>query len=241
MVGMGDGMGVLGRTMAVVLAVVASTAMAQGAAQEAARSTDLAVSGYDGKVQVIYRNGHAYVEIEGLARVTQSSLAFQGKNIVLTLPAATIQVTQAAPASTPPAPAAPQEKGFSRDFLRAGVEQMTVVREWRSAVENAVRTGNPVDQSWVAGYRRNAENRMAMASAMATTESDKEALSLLQNVNGMIQQLSDRFLSLRSTLTYAPTDSLDNDPLDQKILACAQGMTAVAIPGGQFQDVQACH
>lgn len=233
-------MGVLGRTMAItMLAVTASAAPAQGAAQET-RGTELIMSGYDGKVPVIYRNGHAYVEVEGLARVTQSSLSFQGKSIVLTLPPSTIQVTTA-PAAPPPAPSAPEEKGFSREFLRAGVEQMTVVREWRSAIENAVRTNNPVEQSWVAGYRRNAENRMAMASAMATTEADKQALPLLQNVTGMMQQLSDRFLALRSTLTYVPTDALDNDPLDQKILSCAQGMTAVAVPGGQFQDVAACH
>jgi len=108
------------------------------------------------------------VEVEGLARVTQSTLAFQGKSIVLTLPASTIQVMQPASASPAVPAAAPAEKGFSREFLRAGVEQMTVVREWRSAIENAIRTNNPVDQSWVSGYRSNAQSRMAMATASAT-------------------------------------------------------------------------
>jgi hypothetical protein len=56
-----------------------------------------------------------------------------------------------------------------------------------------------------------------------------------------MQQLSDRFLGLRTTLTYVSPDSLDNDPLDKKILACAQGMASQAIPGGQFQDVPDCH
>ena len=57
----------------------------------------------------------------------------------------------------------------------------------------------------------------------------------------MIGQLTDRFLALRSNLTYVDPTSLDNDPLDQKILACAQGMAAIAIPGGMFEDVPACH
>jgi len=57
----------------------------------------------------------------------------------------------------------------------------------------------------------------------------------------MMQQLSDRFLALRTTASYVSPDTLDNDPLDQKILACAQGMASIAIPGGQFQDVVECH
>ncbi len=180
------------------------------------------------------------MEVEGLARVTGATLSFQGRTTLLALPtpAAPEAVAETAPA---PAPAPPEAKGYSVDFLRMGVEQMTVVREWRSAIENAIRTNNPVEQSWIAGYRSNAQNRMAMASASATTEADKQALPLLQGAMSMIQQLSDRFLALRSNLTYVSPDSLDNDPLDKKILDCAQGLSSQAIPGGQFQDVQACH
>lgn len=206
----------------------------RNAAADGTRSTELVVKGHDGHAPLIYRDGRAYVEVEGLARITGATLGFQGSRMVLTLPAV-------AAFSAAPAPAPPEEKGFTREFLRAGVEEMSVIREWRSAIENAIRTNNPVEQSWVAGYRRNAEDRMAMATASATTDSDRQALPLLQNALSMVQQLSDRFLALRSTLTNVRTDALDNDPLDQKILACAQGMAAVAIPGAQFQDVEACH
>jgi hypothetical protein len=207
--------------------------------QSAPRSTVLVVSGYDGQAPLIHRNGHAYVEVEGLARVTGATLAFQGSRIVLGLPVP--EAVAPPPAPEEPAAQPKEEKGYSREFLRAGVEQMTVVREWRSAIENAIRTNNPVLQSWIAGYRSNAENRMAMATASATTDADRQALPLLQGAMGMMQQLSDRFLGLRTTLTYVSPDSLDNDPLDKKILACAQGMASQAIPGGQFQDVPDCH
>ena len=210
----------------------------QSAPPTAARSTQLVVGGYDGTVPIIHRNGHAYVELEGLAEVTGSTLGFQGKTIVLNLPAPA-PVDQAEPASAPAAP--PEPKGFSRDFLRAGVEQMTVVREWRSAVENAVRTNNPVDESWVSGYRQTAQSRMAMAQANATTDADKEALPLLENATSMVGQLTDRFLALRTTVSYVDPTSLNDDALDKKITACAQGMAAMAIPGGQFQDVDSCH
>jgi hypothetical protein len=216
---------------------------AQGAAsapaQSEARSTQLTVAGYDGRVPIIHRNGHAYVELEGLAEVTGSTLGFQGKTIVLNLPAPAPVVVQAAVPA--PAPSEQEPKGFTRDFLRAGVEQMTVVREWRSAVENAVRTNNPVDESWVSGYRQAAQSRMAMAQANATTDADRQALPLLESATSMVGQLTDRFLALRKTVSYVDPKSLDDDDLDKKITACAQGMAAMAIPGGQFQDVNACH
>lgn len=227
----------------VVVAVAAGTMMsvAQDAAPRPKQVAPpaLTVSGYDGQVPVILRNGHAYVEIEGLARITESSLAFHGSRIVLTLPQAAVSPVVITPA---PAPAsAKEEKGYSREFLRAAIEEITVIREWRSAIENAVRTNNPVEQSWVSGYRTTADTRLEMASASATTDADRQAISLLQNAKGMMQQLSDRFVSMRSNLTFVSPDSLQNDPLDQKILACAQGVAGQAIPGGMFQDVNACH
>jgi len=201
-------------------------------------NTSLTVSGHSGQAPVIQRNGRSYVDIESLARVTGGTLGFQGSHIVLTLPATTAPAVAQQPQA---APTPPENKGYSRDFLRAGVEQMSVVREWRSAIENAVRTNSPVEESWVSNYRRMANDRAALTSTVATTDADRKGLSLLQGAMGMMNQLSDRFLALRTTLTYVSPDSLDNDPLDQKILACAQGMAAQAVPSGQFEDVSACH
>jgi hypothetical protein len=211
----------------------------QSTAQSAQQSSVLVVTGHSGQAPVIHRNGRWYVDVEGLARMTGATLAFQGSRIVLALPATAAAQPPVQQASAPARP--PEEKGFTREFLRAGVEQMTVIREWRSAIENAVRTNNPVEESWVSYYRRTANDRMSMATAAATTESDRRGIGLLQSEMGMIGQLSDRFLALRSNLTFVATTALDNDPLDQKILACAQGMAAMAIPGGMFEDVAACH
>lgn len=227
-------------TLTILAGATASFAQDSAAHARQVSPTSLVVSGRDGQVPVILRNGHAYVEVEGLARITESSLSFHGTRILLTLPQQSPSGISISSAATPSAQ--PQEeKGYSREFLRAAVEEMSVIREWRSAIENAIRTNNPVEQSWVSNYRTIADTRMEMASASATTDADRQALTLLQTAKGMIQQLSERFLSLRSNLTYVSPDSLDNDPLDKKILACAQGVAGQAIPGGQFQDVSACH
>lgn len=209
----------------------------QGAVPGPVQSTELVVTGHTGRAAVIQRNGRWYVDVESLARATGGTLGFAGSRIVLTLPPSAGQ--GATPQPVPPKPA--EEKGFSRDFLRAGIEGMSVIREWRAAIENAVRTNSPVEESWVSGYRRSAENRMALASAAATTDSDKKAVPLLDSQLNNMRQLSDRFLAMRQSLTFVATDTLNNDPLDQQILACAQGLAALAVPGGMFEDVPACH
>ena len=199
-------------------------------------NTTLSVSGHSGQAPVVQRNGRSYVDVESLARITGGTLGFHGSQIVLTLP--TAQAVQPAPEQ----PSAPPEKtGFTRDFLQAGIEGMSVIREWRAAIENAVRTNSPVEESWVSGFRRSAESRISVASTIATSDSDKKGIVLLQNELSNMRQLSDRFLQMRKSLSFVATDTLDNDPLDQKILACAQGMAAMAVPGGEFQDVAACH
>jgi hypothetical protein len=205
-----------------------------------AQSTALTVTGHSGQAAVIQRNGRSYVDVESLARLTGATLGFQGSRIIFTLPSATVAPAAAASpdVTTPPKQ---ENAGYSREFLQAAIEQMTVIREWRSAIENAVRTNNPVEDRWISGYRHNADSRMQMATASATTESDRQALSLLQGGLGLVQQLSDRFLALRSTYTFVPNDALDRDPVDQKILSCAQGVAAQAMPGGKFEDVAACH
>jgi hypothetical protein len=208
-------------------------------AQQQVAST-LSVNGHAGQAPVIQSNGHSFVDVEALARITNGTLGFQANRIVLTLPGTGAAVQPSAPATPAPPPPEP-EKGYTRDFLRAGIEGMSVIREWRAAIENAVRTNNPVDESWVSGFRRNAESRMQLAAAAATTDADRQAVPLLQNELSMMRQVSDRLLDMRRSVTFVPTDLLDNDPTDQKILSCAQGLAAQAVPGGQFEDVAACH
>ena len=220
------------------IAVLAGAGVLQGVglaqAQQPTSST-FTVMGHSGHAPVIQKDGRSYVEVEGLARIIGGTLGFQGSQIVLTLPGPLVRPGVPAPDS------APEKTGFSRDFLRAGIEAMSEIREWRAAIENAVRTSNPVTDSWVSPLRRASESSIAVAALAASTDSDRKAVPLLQNQLNNMRQLSDRLLDMRRNMTFMPTDLLDNDPLDQRILACAQGLAAIAVPGGQFQDVAACH
>lgn len=221
------------------IAILAGAGVLQGAGlahTQQQPSSTFTVVGHSGNARVIQKDGHSYVDVEGLARITGGTVGFHGSQIVFTLPAPLVR-----PAVTAPASAPPEKTGFSRDFLRAGIEGMSQVREWRAAIENAVRTNNPVEDSWVAPLRRASETSIALAASTAATDSDRKAVPLLQNQLNNMRQLSDRLLDLRRSLTFVGTDLLDNDPMDQRILACAQGLAAIAVPGGQFEDVAACH
>lgn len=178
-----------------------------GLTQTSHGDATLSIHGHDGQARVIQSGGRSFVDVESLARITGGTLGFQGNQIVLTLPDATSS-------RTPQQEAA--KTGYSRDFLRAGIEAMSAVREWRSTVENAIRTNNPVDETWVSGYRRAAENGMKLAVAAATTDSDRKAVALMQNELNHMRQWSDRFLDMRKTASYISPDILDNDALDQR-------------------------
>lgn len=195
------------------------------------QSGTLSVTGYPGQVPVVQLNGKSYVEIESLVRLTSGSMSFRDKQTILTFPAAN---TAAQEAHTP------AQSAFSKDFLKAGIEEMAAIREWRVAIVNAVQSNFPVTDDWVAGYRRTAESKLALTSAAITTDSDKSSFALLSNEFNKMQTLSDKYLTLRKSLTYIAPDSMDRDPLDQQILSCARGLSSMAA-GRQFEDVPACH
>jgi len=197
------------------------------------QSGTLSVTGHPGQVPVIDINGRSYVEIESLARLTNSSISFRDKQIIVTFSPSEAN-TKAAETNQP------VPSGFSKDFLRAGVEEMTAIREWRIAIVTAVQSNFPVTDDWVAGYRRTAESKLSLASAAVTTDSDRSGFILLSNEFSKMQMLSDKYLALRKSLTYIAPDSLENDPLDQQLLSCARGLASMA-GSGQFEDVAVCH
>ena len=198
--------------------------------EAAQRSRTLVIHGHPGEVTVIEREGHAYVDIEALARMTNGSLSFSGNQIILTLPGT------AAPAS---AATQPSPSGFSKDFIRAGIEEMSAIREWRSTLKNSVQRGYPVTEDWVDGYQARAEQSLRLVSVAATTESDRGAVQLLTNEFNNMKKLSDRFLEANKSRTYVSPESLNNDPQDQRILNCARALAAMAA-SGQFANDGSC-
>lgn len=203
--------------------------------QATQQNLTLIVNGRPGSAAVVQLNGRSYVEIEALARVASGSLSFKGNQITLTLPAST---TSAAPATSPTAE--PANQGFSKEFLRAGIEEMAAIREWRSVLTNAVQHGYPITEDWLTVYRGQAAKSLTLASVAVTTDSDRDALRLLTNEFDNMQKLSNTILESRKSMDYISPSTLKDDPLDQKIMNCAHSLASMAA-GRQFQDDGSCH
>ena len=215
-----------------LIAALTTTAML-GLAQTPQQSKTLVVSGYSGQIPVVQVGGKAYVEIDALARLTKGSVGYPASQMTLTLP--------------PPPPdsganiADPKaKKGFSSDFLKAGIEAMSAIREWRAAVVQAVQNNYPLSEEWLGNFRRTAESRRALVSVAATTDDDRSVLPLLDNEMAMMQKMHDMYMGLYKSSTYVTADSVDRNPLNQQILDCARGLAALAA-SGQYQDVSVCH
>ena len=202
-----------------------------GRSQDPKPSGKLMVDGYSGEIPVLQLNGKSYVDIEAFARLTTSSLSFRANSIVLTLPG---------PGNGPAALNQPPPPGFSKDFLSAAIELMTSVREWRTAIINAIQNSVPVTEEWVTPYQRTSNSKLALSTANATTESDRNGIALLTNELGFVKKFSDKYVALRKQGIGTFPDALNNDPLSQQILTCAQALAAMAA-SGQYQDVSSCH
>jgi hypothetical protein len=202
--------------------------------QSAQQTRTLIVNGQPGQVTVVQINGRSYVDLEALARIANGSLGFQGNQITLTLSGTANGPATAASSTTPPA-----DPGLSRGFLKAGIEAMSLVREWHSALANAIKNGFPLAESWVSGYRSQAAAALRLASVAASTDSDRNAFQLMTNGFNFMDKLSNQYLAARQSLDYISPDALTNDPLDQKLLNCGHSLASM-VATGQFVDDGSC-
>lgn len=195
----------------------------------------LIVTGHAGELPVVEKGEHSYVEIHALAQLVNASLIFNGNQMVLTLPVPSEHSGATAASGSQPAPTE-----FSKDFIRSAIEEMSIIREWRSTLTNAVQRGYPITEEWMGSFRDEGRKSLRLVQVAATTESDRSAFQLLTNVFNTMNKLSDRFLEANRTRTYISPDALNNDPLDQSILTCAHSLAAMAA-NGHFTDDGSCH
>jgi len=194
----------------------------------AQQTVSLAINGQQGSAKVVQVQGHNYVDVDGLARLTNGSISFKGAQILLTLP------TGAALSSAPVQPT-----GLSKDFMSAGIEAMASIREWHSALRTAIERGVPLTTGWLDNYQAQAQNAVNLASVPISTDSDKAAFGVITQVYNNMRALTDKYVQLNKSQTYFAPDSLQSDPLDQKIVSCGHTLAAMS-SAKQFVDDGAC-
>ncbi len=215
-----------GASVVAGLVVVPGMVLSQGVEE----SRTLVIDGQAGQAPVMRLRGKSYVELEALAKLTHGALSFNGNQVTLTMGAS---------GSNTATTVTGEKSEFSKEFLRAAIEEMAMIREWRIALTNAVQNGFPIGDDWMAIYRGPALTNLRLASVAATTDPDRSAYQLLSNEFDNMKKLSDRFVAAHTAQTYMPPDSLKSDPLDQQILNCARSLAAMAA-SGKFVDDGSC-
>jgi hypothetical protein len=195
----------------------------------AKQSSTLIINGQsDQPVPVVQMNGRSYVDVEALARAAQGTLSFSGNRIALNLPGGAAGGVNGSNA------------GFSKAFSRAAIEEMATLREWHSALASAIQNNFPIGQDWLSPFRLRATDNLRLASVAASTDADRSAYQLLSNELQNMSQLTDKYLAQRANLSYISPDALQNDDLNQRIVACGHALGSMA-GSGQFVDDPSCH
>ncbi len=205
----------------------------------------LIINGESTEVPVIFVSSHPYVGLEALASALNGSVSSSGAIVALSLPASSAnRAPSPTTASAPPAPAAQTQaalsnQGFSKQFLNAGIEQMSTLREWHAALDSAIQNGIPLSAGLLAPYRAQAATNLRLAEVAAVTPSDHSASQLLNKAFQNMTKLADRYVDMRANMTYISSDALQNDGLNQRLIACGRSLRSMAA-SGQFVDDGSC-
>ena len=226
------------RRLLMAAALLMAIVMAS-AAQTKPEEETLSVLGFAGEANVIRRQGRAFVDIEDLARITNSSLTFERGRMILALSNA--NASESAPDND-------GKSGFSRAFARAAIEAMASIREWGGLLQAIVENGFPLGKAsagnTITTFQGRAADSVSVAAAAASTDSDYKGLELLRNEFNSAQAWSDSYVRARNSMSAADMSMsehpVDNDQEAQKIIRCGQYLAGM-FAGGTFQDNAACH
>jgi hypothetical protein len=198
----------------------------------AQETSALLIEGPQGQTKVIQVQGKNYVEVDEFARITGGSLRFAGNQIILTVPGSDTpaQAAQSAPQ---------QAAGLSKPFLTGGIETMREILEWHAALKNAIERDYPLSDTWFGNYRRQIRSSLAQTQAAASTDLDQKAFPLLTNEFNTMDALTDKYLKITVSRDYLAPNSLDSDPLNQKLLTCWQSLASMA-SSNQYVDDGSC-
>jgi len=189
---------------------------------------------------VAQMNGHAYVDVETIARFTNGSLTIEPNRVVLNFPSpGTSDAPSAEHALPPPAP----PPGLSRNFASLAIAELAEMREWRGAVGAILSLGVPVVGSWPQDYHDRVEASLMQVSVAATTPSDEDAMQLLQNEFSYLARWASDVVTTRQSLNATNTvrpDTMQNDPALAKISNCSRFLNSMLV-SGMFADDPSCH
>ncbi|MGB6482637.1 MAG: hypothetical protein WBE86_04035 [Candidatus Acidiferrales bacterium] len=186
---------------------------------------------------VLQVNGHSYVDIETLAKLTNGSISFEANQIVLTIPPSHPSLPASSGVTSPQS-----TEELSKGFASAAIGALAEMREWKGAVGTMVTFGLAVSGAWAQTYYDRAEASLAQASVAASTNADRNALRLLNNQYNTLSKWAGDVAAARQALNGAMTtdpNAMQNDPVLIKFSKCDAFLSSMLI-SRVFADNSSC-
>jgi hypothetical protein len=195
----------------------------------------LVVNGKTVEAAVRQIDGHSYVDVETIARLTDGTFIVDPHQVVLNIPVAKSSTAAAATPATPatkstataatvvesapptvaasapatavvPATIAPAEPpGISRGFAAQAIGALADMREWRGATSAMITHGLALGDAWAESYHQRVQEGLHQAQLAALTDSDRSALQLLQSEADNLTTWWNGVLAARQDLNGAST------------------------------------
>jgi hypothetical protein len=216
------------------------------AAQMEEQFRTLVINDRPGKVVVLEVGDRTYVDLKRLVQIGHGSIEYRGDQIIVSLSGTSNNNPTKTTTESEQSAEADQSTSvrLSREFMKAGIEEISLLREWASSLANSLQNGYPVSENWVAGYRAKAHTGVGIVSAAVSTEGDRSAAQLLNREFEAVQEWSNKLMDARKamdTAKYALSPSaLQNDPLSQRIVTCGRFLGQM-LASGSFQEDTSCH
>ena len=208
-------------------------------AQSSQQFRTLVVNDRSGKAVILEMGGKSYVDLNQLAQIAHGSISYEGSRIALSMPC-----TSANPPDKPVEPEPSTSQSLSHEFMQAGIEEISIMREWASSLASVLQNGYPVTESWISDFKAKAQAGLAAASVAASTDADRQAFQQLHSEFDAVQEWSNKLVDARKSMSAAKyalsPNELRNDPLSQKIINCAHSLGQM-LASGVFQDNPSCH
>lgn len=215
-------------------------------AQTNARERTVIINGQSGRAMIYEINGRLYVDIQSLAQIANATLRLNGDEVILT---SNQQGQAPAAAAAAPQPHGTQNEASSGNamsdrFMNAAIQDLALIKHWRSVLAYGVTKGVPGDGSRLVIEHDKSAEGLRLANVAASTNGDQQAMQLLNNHFNNVNSWNDTLISERknmNTANYSMTENaLSQDPTYQKIAACSEFL-AKMLPSGQFSDDGTCH
>ena len=116
---------------------------------------------------------------------------------------------------------------------------MREILEWHAALKNGIERGYLLSDTWFGNYKRQTQSSLAQTQAAVSTDLDQKAFPLLTNEFNTIDALTEKYLKITVSRNYLAPNSLNTDPLNQKLLTCWQSLASLA-SSNQLVDDGSC-